>query len=241
MLNRFGVAAIAVTLCANLSYAFGPHDGLDCLGCHSPHFAVDDKIFAVKNTQLRNPVNGQSLDGLAAAKCLGCHELEQFGGAGIRPIHLHTTHPIGIIPNSKIASVPPNLLKDGKLDCISCHEPHPSNPNALYLRVDVGKGATNIQKLCAVCHSAKVDLASAGVDPQNMKVFSSMDQQAGAGYFPVGEVRAQNKTPKYIKPLGPIPKNDLVPNYQVQPDWVYAPVINPWQDTTVKTPAKKAK
>ena len=229
MLKKLGVAIATLTMTASLSFAAGPHDGLDCLGCHSPHFAVDDKIFAVKNTQLTNPVNGQSLEGLAAAKCLGCHQLEQFGGAGIRPIHLHTTHPIGIEPNPKIASVPQNLLKDGKLDCISCHEPHPSNTNALYLRVNVGDGATSVQKLCAVCHSAKVDMASAGIDPNNVQVFSSMDQEQGAGYFPVSEVRAQNDTPKYIKPLGPLPKNDLVPNYQDQPGWVYSPTIDPYK------------
>ncbi len=230
MLKKLGTSVVALSLTASLAYAFGPHDGLDCLGCHSPHFAVDDKIFAVKNTKLTNPVNGQPLDGLSAAKCLGCHQLEQFGGAGIRPVHLHTTHPIGIVPNPKIASVPPKLLKDGKLDCISCHEPHPSNSNAFYLRIDVGTGGTNIQKLCAVCHSSKADLASAGLDINNVQVFSAMDQEAGAGYFPVGDVRAQNQTPKYVKPLGPIPKNDLVPNYQAQPDWVYAPTINPYAE-----------
>ena len=230
MLKKLGASVVAITISASTAYAFGPHDGLDCLGCHSPHFAVDDKIFAVKNVQITNPVNGQSLEGLSAAKCLGCHQLEQFGGAGIRPIHLHTTHPIGIVPNPKIASVPPKLLKDGKLDCISCHEPHPSNSNALYLRVDVGKGATNVQKLCAICHSAKANLESAGLDLTNIQVFSAMDQEAGAGYFPVSEVRAQNQTPKYIKPLGPIPNNDLIPNYQAQPDWVYAPTINPYAE-----------
>ncbi len=230
MLKKLGAAIVAITLSVSSASAFGAHDGLDCLGCHSPHFAVDDKIFSVKNTQLTNPVNGESLSGLTAAKCLGCHQLEQFGGAGIRPIHLHTTHPIGIVPNPKIATVPERLLKDGKLDCISCHEPHPSNPNAMYLRVDVGKGASSIQTLCAVCHSSKADLASAGVDLKNLKVFSSMDEEAGAGYFPVTEVRAQNETPKYIKPLGPIPKNDLVPNYQAQPDWVYAPTIDPYKE-----------
>ncbi len=228
MLKKIGVAFATLVMTTSLSFAAGPHDGLDCLGCHSPHFAIDDKIFAVKNTQLTNPINGESLEGLSAPKCLGCHQLEQFGGAGIRPIHLHTTHPIGIKPNPKIAAVPQNLLKDGKLDCISCHEPHPSNPNALYLRVDVGEGATSIQKLCAVCHSSKVDMASIGMDSNNLQVFSSMDEEKGAGYFPANEVRAQNDTPKYIKPLGPLPKNDLVPNYQDQPSWVYSPTIDPY-------------
>ncbi len=235
MLKKLGVVATAIFISTSSLFAFGPHDGLDCLGCHSPHFAVDDKIFAVKNTQLTNPVNGQSLEGLSAAKCLGCHQLEQFGGAGIRPIHLHTTHPIGIVPNPKIASVPANLLKDGKLDCISCHEPHPSNKNALYLRIDVGESATSMQNLCALCHSAKVDMAGAGLDINTMKVFSAMDQSAGAGDFPVSQVRAQNNTPKYVKPLGKLPKNDLVPNYQDQPDWVYAPTINPYASSP--TPA----
>ena len=208
--------------------AAGPHEGVACLGCHSVHFAVDDKAFAVKNTTMINPINGESLDGLVAAKCLGCHETQELGGAGIRPIHLHTTHPIGIIPNPRVADVPDNLLKDGKLDCISCHEPHPSNPNFMYLRVDTGSYGENLQKFCVTCHSAKADMKLIGVESvDSLELFSAMDQQAGAKNFRRDEVVTNNPSVEYIKPLGVIPANDILPNYLKKPAWVNEPEFNP--------------
>ena len=218
--------------------AKGPHDDITCLACHSAHFAVDDKIFAVKNKKMINPRNGKSLEGLVARNCLGCHELQQFGGAGIRPVHLHTTHPIGIKPNPKIADVPDNLLKNGKLDCISCHEPHPSNQNFMYLRVKTNQGSS-IQNFCVTCHSVKGDMSAMGIkDAKSIKVFSAMDQSKGAKSFLRDQVGIHNETPSYIKPLGKLPENDLVPNYQAQPDWVYAPEIDPLKDSK-KSKAKK--
>lgn len=220
--------------------AAGPHDGISCLGCHSTHFAVDDKIFAVANKSLKNPLNDQLFDGMVAKNCLGCHQLPQFGGAGIRPIHLHTTHPIGMIPNSKIASVPENMLKDGRLDCVSCHEAHPSNKNFMYLRVDTDEGGSNIQKLCAACHSAKVDFSSVGVKSEkDIKIFSAMNQEKGAGFYDRDEVIIENKTKSYVKPLGKNNENDIVPNYQNQPSWVYSPEINPYETTSTDKKPKK--
>ena len=208
--------------------AQGPHEGVACLGCHSVHFAVDDKAFAVKNTTMINPINGESLEGLVAAKCLGCHETQELGGAGIRPIHLHTTHPIGIIPNPRVADVPDNLLKEGKLDCISCHEPHPSNPNFMYLRVDTGSYGENLQKFCVTCHSAKADMKLIGVNSADeLELFSAMDQQAGARNFTRSEVPVHNPSVEYIMPLGAIPANDILPNYLKKPSWVNEPEINP--------------
>jgi predicted CXXCH cytochrome family protein len=207
--------------------AAGVHEAVSCLGCHSPHYAVDDKIFAVKNTVMKNPRTKEKLTGMVAEKCLGCHELEEFGGAGIRPIHLHTTHPIGIVPNQAIADVPDNLLKNGKLDCISCHDPHTSNPNFMYLRVNTGQSGENMQYFCAMCHSSKADLKMLGINSANeMKVFSSMNQAKGAGEYLRNKVKAMNETPKYIKPLGKLPKNDIMPNYQNPPSWVYSPEID---------------
>lgn len=233
----------SVSLLSASLFAAGPHGDITCLGCHSTHFAVDDKIFAVKNTKMKNPLTKKAFEKLVAKNCLGCHELTEFGGAGIRPAHLHTSHPIGMVPNPKIAKVPKNLLRDGKLDCISCHEAHPSNKNFMYLRADVGAEGDNVQKLCVVCHDSKVDLASIGVKKvQDIKIFSAMDQEKGAGYFDRDEVTTENKTPKYIKPLGKIPENDITPNFQNPPDWVYSPTINPLEDSkksTKKTTTKK--
>jgi predicted CXXCH cytochrome family protein len=216
---------------SSYAYAYGPHDSLDCLGCHSAHYAVDHKIFAVKNEKYKNPRTGKKLDSrLVARNCLGCHALEQHGGAGIRPMHLHNTHPIGIKPNPKIANVPKKLLKSGMLDCVSCHEAHPSNKNFMYLRADVGANGESIQNLCVVCHSSKVDTKTAGINTKKLKVFSAMDESKGAKEFLVDQVRIENKTPKYVKPLGKLPANDIMPNYQNPPAWQYAPEIDPFKD-----------
>lgn len=234
---RMILLSLIVALVPTILSAAGPHDGITCLGCHSPHFAVDDKIFAVKNTKMKNPLTKESFEKLTARNCLGCHELAEYGGAGIRPVHLHTTHPIGMVPNPKIASVPNNMLKNGMLDCVSCHEAHPSNKNFMYLRVNTGAGGDNIQKFCAACHDAKVDYDSAGIKSVNdIKIFSAMNQEKGSGFFSRDKVVIENKTKKYIKPLGKIPENDIMPNYQNQPDWVYAPTVNPLDDfkTTIK-------
>lgn len=218
---------VFMLLTVTFTHAAGVHEAVSCLGCHSPHYAVADKIFAVKNTLMKNPRTKERLTGMVAEQCLGCHELEEFGGAGIRPIHLHTTHPIGIVPNKKIADVPDNLLKNGKLDCISCHDPHTSNPNFMYLRVNTGKDGENMQYFCAMCHSSKADLEMLGIkSADQMKVFSSMNQAKGAGDYLRNKVEAMNETPKYIKPLGKIPTNDIMPNYQNPPSWVYSPEID---------------
>ena len=222
------IALIAILVLFNIgAHAAGPHDGITCLGCHSAHFAVDHKLFAVKNTNQKNPLTKTTFDKLVAKNCLGCHQLAEYGGAGVAPIHMHTTHPIGMVPNPKIASVPDTMLKDGRLDCVSCHEAHPSNKNFMYLRVDTGESGEEIQKLCAACHDSKVDYASVGIDKlEDIKIFSAMDQEKGAGFYLRDEVRIENKTPEYIQPLGKF-TNDLAPNYTNQPDWVYAPEINP--------------
>lgn len=44
---RMILLSLIVALVPTILSAAGPHDGITCLGCHSPHFAVDDKIFAV--------------------------------------------------------------------------------------------------------------------------------------------------------------------------------------------------
>ncbi len=204
-------------------FANGPHDSITCLGCHSAHFAMGNKAFAVKNTAAINPRTGKKINGLVANRCLGCHQLEKYGGAGIRPIHLHITHPIGMIPNPKIADVPESLLNNGKLDCISCHEAHPSNDYFMYLRVDTQRGK-NIEHFCVVCHSVKGDLKAMGFkDANSIQVFSAMNQSNGASSAPRKASNIHNPTPEYIMPLGEVPKNTITPNYLSPPKWIYKP------------------
>jgi len=43
---RKNILVIVFFIFSMEAYAAGPHDGITCLGgCHSAHFAVDDKIF----------------------------------------------------------------------------------------------------------------------------------------------------------------------------------------------------
>ncbi|HHG73781.1 MAG TPA: cytochrome C [Persephonella sp.] len=210
------------TFLSGSALAAGPHEGLDCLGCHDPHYAKAQKIFKVKNDKYINPRTGKKPQDINAL-CLGCHNLAEFGGAGVRPIFLHMTHPVGIKPNPKIAKVPEKLLRKGILQCVSCHDPHPSNPNWKYLRVDT-KGGSQVGVFCMTCHPAKVDTKFYGV--QTVKIFTSMNEEAGKGEFALDDPNLVifNITPEYIKPLGDYP-NSIAPAYTTVPNlpWIYSP------------------
>lgn len=206
-------------------YAFGPHNGLDCVGCHDPHYAKGQKIFKVKNEKLINPRTGKLVDGISAL-CLGCHNIEAFDGAGIRPIHLNMTHPINIEPNGEIAQVPKVLLRDNVLQCISCHDPHPSNPNWKYLRVDT-TGGEKVGQFCQMCHPAKADSAFYDVGKDKLEIFSSMNEAVGAGKFALSaDPIIKHETPMYIKALGKFP-NMVAPAFTHVPamDWLYEPAV----------------
>ncbi len=166
-----GVLVFLFTL-SGLASAFGPHDGLNCTGCHAIHTAKGDLIFAVDpNRKALNPRTKEPFGGVTAL-CLGCHETADNGGLGIRPVSASHSHPFDVAPDPKKATVPEMALRDGKLECVSCHDPHPSNPNYRYLRVDTEKG-TNMAVFCAMCHRSKVDPNTSA----DIKIFSSMDER----------------------------------------------------------------
>jgi predicted CXXCH cytochrome family protein len=151
-------------------FAAGKHDALNCTGCHGIHDAKGNIIFAVEpNKKAVNPRTKKPYEGVTAL-CLGCHETPENGGMGIMPVSSAMSHPYGVVPNPKVADVPSVFLRNGKLECVGCHDPHPSNPNYKYLRVDT-KGGAEMQKFCAICHSAKAD-----VKLTEIKIFNSMDQ-----------------------------------------------------------------
>ena len=141
--------AISVGIGATSALAAGPHDS-NCVSCHSVHYAKGNFIIGPQpNTNMENPATSAKTVGIDAL-CLGCHN----DAEGIMPIHLSTTHPVGIAPT--YVKVPEKLLRDGKLSCISCHNPHPSNPNHKYLVADTKKG-NNMGVFCAVCHAEQAD------------------------------------------------------------------------------------
>ncbi len=170
MIKRILLIMALMLVVPAITWAAGPHDSLSCTGCHGIHTAKGDIIFAVEpNTKAINPRTKKPDSGVSAL-CLGCHENE--GGMGIMPVSAKHSHPWGVKPNPKVASVPNEILRDGKLECVGCHDPHPSNPNHKYLRVDT-KGGANMVNFCALCHSSK-----AGKRTSTSAIFSSMDETA---------------------------------------------------------------
>lgn len=157
------LAAVIIGAGSNSAQAAGPHDA-NCVSCHNVHYAKGNFIIGPQpNTGVDNPAANAKVGGIDAL-CLGCHNEAE----GIMPIHLSTTHPTGVAPT--YVKVPEKLLRDGKLSCISCHNPHPSNSNYKYLVADTKKGSS-MGVFCAVCHGEQADGAernSAGTTTLNI-------------------------------------------------------------------------
>ncbi len=175
------VAALA--LAPALAFAAGGHDSVGCSGCHSLHAAKGAMIFAVApNTKYLNPRTKQPYTGITAL-CLACPQDPDKGGQGYAPVSQHMSHPFGLTSvNPKVAKVPAELLTDGRFECMGCHDPHPSNTNYKYLRVDVGPKGQNIDKFCGLCHASKGE--SAG----QVAIFDSMDERRSS---PVAKAAAE--------------------------------------------------
>ncbi len=164
--------AVAFLAIPAAAIAAGGHDALSCTGCHSLHKAKTSSfILAVEpNTKDLNPKTKKPYTGTTAI-CLGCHQTPEKGGHGMTAINAGTSHPFDISSvNPKVAQVPGQFLVNGRFECTSCHDPHPSNPNRKYLRVDAGGGA-NMENFCAACHASKSDMktAAAGTKTQETK------------------------------------------------------------------------
>jgi Doubled CXXCH motif (Paired_CXXCH_1) len=173
LVSRLVLALALVTPAAAL--AAGGHDSVGCVGCHSIHTAKGDVIFAVApNKTGVNPKTKQPYSGTTAL-CLGCHEESGKGGQGYAPIHANMSHPYGLATiDPKIAKVPPELLREGgRFECLGCHDPHPSNPNFKYLRVDTGAKGQSIDLFCGVCHPIKADASAVAA---KAVLFTSMDE-----------------------------------------------------------------
>lgn len=189
MLKKFCLSLSFVLVCSTAAFAAGAHDGMQCKGCHNVHYAKGNIIAEVAPNPKGMPDGASRSPKSVSAFCLGCHADGDKGGMGILPISAHTTHPFGSRVNRKVANVPDGLLRDGVMECVSCHDPHPSNPNYKYLRVDT-KGGNNMAAFCDLCHPAKVDK---GMNRDALKVFDSMDEAAGAKNVSVSELGGGTK------------------------------------------------
>ena len=169
------VAVILALASPAAALASGGHDAVGCTGCHAIHTAKGEVIFAVApNKTDINPKTKAPYSGTTAL-CLGCHEESNKGGQGYAPIHANLSHPYGLASvDPKVAKVPPELLRDGgRFECLGCHDPHPSNPNYKYLRVDTGAKGQNMDAFCAACHPIKADASAVAT---KAVLFTSMDE-----------------------------------------------------------------
>jgi hypothetical protein len=169
------VRIVLVALAAALplrALALGGHDAVGCAGCHSAHAASGAVLSALPpNVALLDPRTGRANERISAL-CLACHADRAEGGRGVAPVSGHFNHPYSVAKvNPKLARVPPELLRDGRFECIGCHDPHPSNPNYRYLRIAVTRTPT-LSELCGVCHPRKTDPAARATP-----LFSSMDER----------------------------------------------------------------
>ena len=130
-------------------------NSLSCLSCHDGTIGLDEII---------NPPNAHTGPGAAATsieECDGCHSGGNpkggldFEGVWMRPDKLRDQHPISILydpsrdPSFRTAAeIEAAGLKlfDGKVQCMTCHEPH-SQRFRPFLRVN-----NTGQSLCQVCH-----------------------------------------------------------------------------------------
>ena len=166
--------ALAALLAAARVSAAGGHQSLGCVGCHSMHKSQGDLLAAVEpNLKMPERRTGKP-HGPLTAFCLGCHADVSDGGKGILPVSGHMLHPFSVEnPNPRVAKVPEQLLRNGRFECVSCHDPHPSNTNYRYLRVQASSSGEALSKVCSLCHVRKADPSY--VPP---KIFDSMDERA---------------------------------------------------------------
>lgn len=166
------LVALAVLGLACLAQAAGPHD-MECIECHSTHYAKGDFIVAVDPATPNNPARTAAATPIDSL-CLGCHNDTAATG-----IDLHATHPTGVKPT--YTSVPGELLWDGVFTCVSCHNPHPSNANYKYLIMDTAEGAS-MGTFCAKCHPNQSDPESVAAANSAAVTFDP----AGKPIVPIG-------------------------------------------------------
>lgn len=93
-----------------------PEIKMACSACHGSH-----------NTNVPEPLLVKPLSAL----CLGCHQDRTAPNE----------HVVDVVPKTKVQGLP---LKDGKMTCVTCHDPH-KNVNGKMLRLPQ-------KDLCLRCH-----------------------------------------------------------------------------------------
>lgn len=144
-----------------------------CTSCHGP---AEEHVNSGGEAKPLNPAKAKAADGNAA--CLSCHEDDKarthwqgspHEAAGLKCASCHSVHGEQVGVASSLPGVNPSTakclechasqrkalnqrsrhpLRDGKLDCVSCHNPHGAEGEKL-----VAAGSVN--DLCYSCHQEK--------------------------------------------------------------------------------------
>ena len=113
-----GLTAVLIVLAAVTAagYAYSAEKH-QCDNCH---------LFSDKTS-------GAPLKASLSGLCLGCHQAGKASGE----------HKVDIIPSMKVEDLP--LTTDGKMSCVTCHDPHGKSGQPKLLRVKQSE-------LCLKCH-----------------------------------------------------------------------------------------
>lgn len=119
------------------------HD-FGCKACHDIHYPKGRALWATPLSK----VNAKKVPLTPTdAMCYSCHKAEEKGGKFFLPGH---SHPINVVPSSN-TQIPKKLgttYVEGVgrvITCVSCHDPHSSNPKFLKIKNDR-------DALCKACH-----------------------------------------------------------------------------------------
>lgn len=146
-----------------------------CLSCHTPHITAARAPLLESASRTPRPVilrqrNGEELDG-STLLCLSCHDgvtakdvytsahstswAGQMGSQQVGSLPL-SSHPIGVRyplgeltyqPSSSVTADGRIKLPDGRLQCISCHDPHNTGRHPAML-----VKSNDRSNLCLSCH-----------------------------------------------------------------------------------------
>ncbi|MBW2256170.1 MAG: hypothetical protein JRI25_16460 [Deltaproteobacteria bacterium] len=110
---------------------------IGCRTCHTPHGATLDHLLVA-------PYRDGTL-------CLTCHA-EHAPGSSVHPVQMVVDHAVRV----DVASFGGVLTEDGRLTCLSCHDPHQATAATLLRTRGAGAAA------CRVCHEPETEAHAGG-------------------------------------------------------------------------------
>jgi len=115
-----------------------------CLSCHKVHNSENKRL-------LIKPED----DG-----CLDCHKT---GGSGEKKLIGEHSHPVNIDVTRKLDDHF-KLTKDGKMTCVTCHDPHKPTKTAKLDKDFIRGGFENFDTFCSACHENNKEIVGSDHD-----------------------------------------------------------------------------